>query len=148
MKKFFSKVEAFFKKVFGSSKWEKTASTTLMIVTPLLTTLLTLVAGAPVANLVGGILSTAQKDLAAAAVVLDDMDATGSTASGTAQVVNILNGVKTNLSSILSIAEIKNSTKVADITSAVNMVTDEIDAILAAAPAVASLPVSAVPAKA
>jgi hypothetical protein len=139
MKKFFAKVEAFFKKAFGSSKWEKTASTTLMIVTPLITTLLTLVAGAPVAALVGGVLATAQKDLAAAVVIIDDMDTAGTTASGTAQVVALLNAVKTNLTSILSIAEVKNSTKVADITAGVNTIVEEIDAILEAAPTAAAV---------
>ena len=136
MKKFFQKVEAFFKKAFGSSKWEKTASTTLSIVTPLITTLLALTAGPVVAAAVGGVLTTVQKDFAAAAVILDDMDQAGASAVGTpAQVVAILNSAKTNLSSILSIAEVKNSGKIADVTTTVNTIIAEIDAIIEAAPA-------------
>lgn len=138
MKKFFQKVESFFKKIFGSSKWEKTASTVLTIVTPLLTTLLTLTAGPAVAVAVGGILATAQKDLAAAAVLLDDIDQAGTSATATPQqVVNILNAVKGNLTSILSIAEVKNSGKQAEITTTVNTIVAEIDAIVGAAPTAA-----------
>jgi hypothetical protein len=136
MKKFFSKVEAFFKKAFGSSKWEKTASTTLTIVTPMVVGLLTVTVGPAAAAAVAGVLSTVQKDLAAAAVLIDAMDEAGTSATGVTQVVNILGSVKSNLGSILQIAEIKNSGKVSEITTVVNTLVDELDAIVAAAPSV------------
>src|SRR5579871_3713854 len=101
MKKFFSKVEAFFKKAFGSSKWEKTASTTLTIVTPMVVGLLTVTVGPAAAAAVAGVLSTVQKDLAAAAVLIDAMDEAGTSATGVTQVVNILGSVKSNIGSIL-----------------------------------------------
>jgi hypothetical protein len=141
MKKFFAKVESFFKKAFGSSKWEKTASTVLTIVTPLLTTLLALTAGPSVAAAVGGVISQVQKNLAAASVLIDDLDAAGASATHTPQqVVAILGAARSDLSSILQLAEVKNSGKQAEITQVVNTIVDELDAIVAAAPA-------AVPAK-
>ena len=143
MKKFFAKVEAFFKKAFGSSKWEKTASTTLTIIIPMITVLLTVTVGPAAAAAVSGVLSTLQKDLSAAAVVIDAMDEAGTSATGVAQVVNILNAAKANLSSVLQIAEVKNSGKVAEITTTVNTLVDEFDAILAAVPTVFPSPASA-----
>jgi hypothetical protein len=133
---FFSRVEGFFKKVFGSSKWEKTASTTIAIIAPLLETVLTLTAGAPAAALVAAVVATVQKDLAATAVLIDDVDAGGaSVATGPQQIANLLNGIKANLGGLLSVAEVKNSAKIAEITTAVTTVTAEVDAILAAIPA-------------
>jgi hypothetical protein len=46
----------------------------------------------------------------------------------------LLTSVQTNLGTLLADADIKNSTKAADITGAVNTLIGEVEAILAAAP--------------
>lgn len=130
---FFKKVEAFFKKVFTSTKWETTASSTLLIVGPLLQTVITLLAGAPAGSAVGGILADIQTDLGAAKAFIDDANLTGATSSRAAA-VNLLNSVKTNLPQLLAAAEVKNSGKQAEITSIVNTITGELGEILSAAP--------------
>lgn len=131
---FFKKIEAFFKKVFTSTKWETTASSALLVVGPLLQTVITLLAGAPAGSAVGTILADVQTDLGAAKAFIDDANLTGATSSRAAA-VNLLNSVKTNLPQLLAAAEVKNSGKTAEITSIVNTITGELGEILSAAPA-------------
>lgn len=129
---FFHKVGSAFKKLFGSSTWEKTASSTITFVAPLLETIVGYVAGSGAENTVKGIIGTVQSDLATIAAVVDGGQVD---AHGTAVVVSALNSVRANMSGLLNLAEVKNSDKQAAITTAVNLVVGEVDAMLGALPA-------------
>src|ERR1039458_7668805 len=133
---FFSKIEAAFKKVFGSSKWEQTAETTLTLVAPLLETLLALTAGAPAATAVGVVIAKIQMGLATAAKLSSDIKAgTLNATTGAAQLSAALTAVQADLATVLSAAQIKDQTTQATVTALVDMVSGEVQAILAAVPA-------------
>jgi hypothetical protein len=135
---FFHSVGAAFKKLFGSSTWERTAASTITYVAPLLETIVQLAAGSAAEQAVAKVIATVQSDLATVAAVVDGT-ASG-TPHGTAVVVSALGSIKTNLSGLLSLAEVKNSGKVSQITTAVNLIVGEADAMLGAMPGASSAP--------
>jgi hypothetical protein len=129
MKKFWYKVEDAFKKLFGSTTWEKTASSVLTYLAPLLETLVALTAGGPAAALATGIVDTLQSDLATVAAVVNGANATPP-ANELAAVIQALESIETKLAALLTAAEIKNSTNAAKITAVVNTIVGEVEAIL------------------
>jgi hypothetical protein len=133
MKTLFSHIKTFLEKVFGSTNWERVAINTLAVVGPLLTTLVTLTAGAPAAALVSKIISIAQADLQTAATLITSVQS-GTATGAAAQLQNLLAGVKTNLTSLLTAADIKDADTQAKVSAIVNTVTEEIDAILTEMP--------------
>jgi hypothetical protein len=137
MKTLFSRIKEFLEKAFGSTTWERVASNTLTIVGPLLTTLITLTAGAPAAALVSGVISKVQADLQTVAGLVTAVQS-GNASGAAAQVQNLLSGIKTNLSSLLTAADIKDADTQAKVSAIVNTLIEEIDAILAEIPAQAS----------
>ena len=142
MKKFWERVEAAFKKLFGSTTWEKTASAVLSYVAPLLETLVGLTAGGPAETLVAGVVSTVQKDLATIEAVVGDATATPP-ANELAAATEALTSIKTNLGSILTAAEVTNSAEASKITAVVNTIIGEIEAMLANVPSSAAPATSA-----
>lgn len=147
MKTLFSHIKSFFTKLFGSTNWERVAVNTLAVVGPLLSTLVTLVAGAPAATLVSKIVATAQSDLQTVSSLVTAVQS-GTATGAAAQLQNLLAGVKTNLSSLLTAADIKDVDTQAKVSAIVNTVIEEIDAILAEVPttATAAAPVPSTPA--
>lgn len=141
---FFHRVGSAFKKLFGSSTWEKQAASAISYVAPLLETIVGLTAGGSAQAEVTSVVTTVQTDLATVAAVIDGGQS--SDAHGTQVVINALTSVKTNLSGLLSVAAIKNSDKQAAITSAVNLVVGEVDAMLGSLPAPVPPPNTATPA--
>jgi hypothetical protein len=141
MKTFFAKLKAAFEKVFGSTTWEKTALGVISFIAPLLETIVGLAAGGPAEALVAKVISIVQSDLSTLQTVVSDATSATST-SGLQTAQNALNSIKTNLSSLLTAAQIKNSTKAADITAAVNTVVGEVDAILENMPTATNAPTS------
>lgn len=139
MKTLFSHIKTFLTKLFGSTNWERVAVNTLSVVGPLLTTLVTLTAGAPAAALVSKIVSTAQSDLQTVAGLVTSVQS-GTATGAAAQLQNLLAGVKTNLSSLLTAADIKDADTQAKVSAIVNTVIEEIDAILAEMPAAGAAP--------
>lgn len=142
MDKFFHRVGAAFKKLFGSTTWEKTTSATITYVAPLLETLVALTAGGPAETLVAGIVAKVQKSLATVSAVVEDATATPP-ANELAAVEQALGSIQTNLPTLLEAAEIKNSTHATEITATTNTIIGEVDAILqnipsATAPATAT----------
>jgi hypothetical protein len=133
MKTLFSHIKTFLEKVFGSTNWERVAINTLAVVGPLLTTLVTLTAGAPAAALVSKIISIVQADLQTAATLITSVQS-GTATGAAAQLQNLLAGVKTNLTSLLTAADIKDADTQAKVSAIVNTVTGEIDAILTEMP--------------
>jgi hypothetical protein len=134
VKTFFEHVGEWFKEHLGSAAtFEKTAATAISIAEPLLDTLLTLTAGEPFAVMVCGVVTQVKNDLNNTSAILNGAEATGGMT-----VTSLLTSVQTNLGTLLADADIKNSTKAADITGAVNTLIGEVEAILAAAPAPAA----------
>jgi hypothetical protein len=139
VKKFWHRIEAAFKKLFGSSNWEKTASAVITYAAPIIETIVSLAAGGPAEVLVARVVSTIQGDLATMSAVVDG--ATGTPPANELQVfVNAANSIKSNLTSILASAEVKNSAKQAAITAAVDTIVGELDACVANMPAIAAAP--------
>jgi hypothetical protein len=134
VKKFWSRVEAAFKKLFGSTTWEKTASATISFVAPLLETIVGLAAGGPAATIVANIVATVQSDLATVSAVV-----TGATQTPPANEIqaclNALGSIKANFAALLAAAEVKNSAEATKITAVANTIIGEIDAILENLPA-------------
>lgn len=135
---FFSKIGSFFKKVLGGeAKWERVVSSTLSVIAPILETVIGLTAGAPIENAVAGVINQVQSDLAAVNAVV--------TTSGgsTATAASLLTAAKTDLSQLLSAADIKNSTLNTQVSATVNLVIGEVEAMLAALPAATAVPATA-----
>jgi hypothetical protein len=127
MKKFWDKVETAFKKLFGSTTWEKTASSVLTYVGPLLETLVALTDPA-IAPLVTSIVNTVRSDLATVYAVVSGATATPPTNELQA-VTNALGSIQTNLAALLSAAGVKNSANAAKITAVVDTIIGEVQAI-------------------
>jgi hypothetical protein len=134
---FWHKVEAALKKIFGSSTWEQTAISVLTYAGPILQTVVALAAGGPAEALVAAAIATAKSDLGVAAAIVNGVTSTPAP-NEVALFVNSMNSIKSNLTGLLTAAEVKNSGKQAEITSAVNLIVDEIDACVAHAPATQS----------
>lgn len=144
MKKFWHKAEAVLKELFGSSSWEKTASATLTYIGPALQLLLTLAAGPQVAAIVGGVIAKAQAGLATIGAVVNGATSTPAP-NAVAAAVAAANSIRANLTGLLSVAEIKNSTRSAEITAVVNEIVGELDEFVSNAPSTvaAAAPVAA-----
>jgi hypothetical protein len=129
----FKRVEAFFKKAFGSTSWEKTVSATLTYTAPVLETVVALTAGEPAAALITGIVREVQTDMAVVAVTVDDAQSPAGT-TAPASAVNVLGSIKTNLASILAGGHIEDPKTLTAVTGVVDKVIGEVDAMLENAP--------------
>jgi Flp pilus assembly protein TadB len=136
MKSAWHHIEAWFKKLFGSTKWEKTASSVLTYIAPLLETIVALVAGQPVEAAVAAIVAEIQGDLAAASALIANANVLG--VSPVAGAINLLNSVKANLAELLAAAQVKDTAVQQKITAIANSIIGEVEAILAAIPASSS----------
>ena len=128
-KTFFEKVGAELEKLFGAgSKIEQQIQAVVTYVAPIVSGIISF-ADPAIAPLVNKVIAIVQADLATLSTVAQDTTITaGSTAAATA--VSVLTSIKTNLSGLLQMAEVKNSAKISQITSAVNTVVAEVQAIL------------------
>jgi hypothetical protein len=134
--KFWHKVEAAFKKLFGTTTWEKTTSSVLTYLGPLVVTLIGLAGGPAAAAAAAAILATVQNDLATLSAVVEGATATPAP-NELATAKNALASIRTNLPQLLDLAEVKNSANASKITSVVNTVISEVDAIAENIPATA-----------
>ncbi len=125
---FFEHIGAWFKKHLGSAaSFEHTASTALKIAEPLINTLLALTAGEPIAAKVQSVANQVIQDLNNTSAILN-----GAAAPGGMTITSLLTGVQSNLGTLLADADIKNSTKVEQITGIVNTLLGEVSAVLSA----------------
>jgi len=130
---FFHRVEAVLKKLFTNTTWEHTAQATISYVAPIVETILSLTVGTGVEKVVENIISIVQSDLATVSAVVQGAQVTpGSTIATT--VTTALESVKTNLAGILQLAEVKSSASVAKVESTVNLIVQEVEALLANLP--------------
>jgi hypothetical protein len=124
---FFSSVENFFKKFVKNTTWEQTVSAGIGIAAPGLESIIALTAGESDASTIQSVVSETQTDLATLTGLLAQSKA-GTNASAT--IVNVLNAVKSNLSSLLTAGHIKDATTLTKVTAVVNGVIEEIEAVL------------------
>lgn len=113
-----------------AATWENAASTALKLAAPLLETLVTLTAGAPIAAKVAAIVAQAQADMAGAATVISQA---GSTTGGVS-ITSFLSSVQTNLGTLLTDADVKDATEFTKIESTVTTVLGEVQAIASSMP--------------
>jgi hypothetical protein len=126
VKSFFDHIGEWFKDHLGDAQSvEQTAVTALAVAAPLLNTLITLTAGAPIAAKVSAVVATVQTKLNSAIALLNGAEAGDPIHS----VDGFLGDVQTNLGALLTDVDIKNSTKAAQITSVVNTLIEEIEAV-------------------
>ena len=126
VKTFFEHVWAALKDHFGdAAKVEQAASIGLGVLAPLLNTLLTLTAGETIASKVAGVVATVQTELANAAALLSGAEA----GDPSHTLDGFLSDVQTNLGTLLTDADVKNSTKATEITGVVNTLIGEVEAI-------------------
>lgn len=123
-----SVIKRLFKATIGSSNFTKTVQGTITYVAPILETILTLVDPA-IAAVVEKVIGIVQADLATVSTVVQHATVAPGT-PGAVAIETALTSVKDNLSSLLDVAEIKNSAKITQITAAVNLIVGETDALL------------------
>jgi hypothetical protein len=104
---------------------EHQASIALAVTSPLLNTLLTVVAGEPIAAKVSALVGVVQTKLANAQALLNGAEAGDPSHS----LAGFLTDVQENLGTLLTDVDIKNSTKAAQITSIANTLIGEVEAI-------------------
>jgi hypothetical protein len=146
-KSFFDAIGHELERLFGSKTLEQQILGVVSYAAPIVETIVGLTAGGPAEALVAGVVNTVQADFATVSAVVQQ----GTVAAGSSTVTVIqtaLNSIGTNLSGLLQAAEVKNSTKAAQITTEVNGVLGEIKALLANLPSSAPVaPVASAPAK-
>jgi hypothetical protein len=127
---FFGKVWAEFKKLFGKEpQVAQVVRSVITYVAPVLETVVTLAAGSAAGTIVTNVINNVQADLATVSTVIQQGTvAPGSTAE--ASIIAALNSVKSNLGTLLTDADVKNSAKAAEITSATNLIIGEVEAAL------------------
>lgn len=131
----FEDIENLFKKLFKSEpSWAQVAETDIAFVSPILESIVTSVGGTSVDAEVNAAVAVIQNGLVLATKFIQAEDAS-------TNLSDALNALKTNLGALLSLAAIKNSTKVATITNYVDLFIGELNAIIAVLPKV----VTAVP---
>ena len=124
-----AKFEAEFTKLFASApSWLTIASGVLTYAGPIVTTMITLVGGAPAGSATAAILAAIQKDIAVAQTAIAAADAT-------TNVPALLASLQANLPALIAAAKVENVATVADIEKYANLLIPEIDALIASAPA-------------
>lgn len=126
-KSFFDKVGNEIEKLFGGkASLEQKIQATITYVAPVLNTIVGL-ADPAVEPLVSKVISTVQSDLATVSTVVQGATvAPGSTDEQ--RLVAALNSIRTNLSGMLTAAEVKNTSKFNEIEAATNLVIGEVEA--------------------
>lgn len=129
----FSAIGGFFKNLFGKEQnWEKVASVTLAVASPLVGTILTLTAGPAASAGVLAIIGQIQNDMKA----VNDVIVTAGPAPTAA---SYLNSILANLKELETSADIKNSTNANAVQLITTTLISEVEAILAELPS-SSLP--------
>jgi len=131
-----TKIKTFFEKCWDFLKteapkaatWEKAAATALNVTAPLLDELVGLTAGEAAETVVSNVIAQVKKDMADASAVL-----AGSGGSG-ATLTTALGSIQSNLSTLLTDADVKNATKFSEIESTANTIIGEIEAVASSMP--------------
>jgi len=141
VKTLFAHIKNFLEKFFGSTQWERVAMNTLNVVAPLIETVLALTAGEPIAAEVGVIVGKVQAGLKAATDLVTSAQS-GTAKDVTGEMKTVLTGIQSNLTELLAAAQIKNPDTLSKVTAVVNVISQEVTAVLEAMP---STPAPAAP---
>jgi hypothetical protein len=109
----------------GIQKDEQTAAMALTVAAPLLNTLTTITAGEPIATKVAGVVSKVQTNLNNAIALLNGAEA----GDPSHTLDGFLGFVQSDLGTLLTDVDVKNSTKATQITGVVNTLIGEVEAI-------------------
>jgi hypothetical protein len=137
IKTFFDEVGKWFKKLFGSTTWEKQVSAAIGYIAPGLELIIGLVAGSAAEAAVQLVITQIQNGLATLATIVSGAVSAPSANSYQAAVA-ALNSIKANFASLLSLAEIKDSATQEKLTEIVNPLIAEVDAMLENLPSLAT----------
>jgi hypothetical protein len=137
IKSFFEHIEEWFSNAGKTDNWEHKAALAIAVIRPLLVEVVTLAAGTTVAAKVSGVATQVGTDLNDAEAIL-----TGAETTGNITLTGLLTSLQTNLSKLVEDADIKNSEKATEITSAASMILGEVQAIAEAVPADHSTPLT------
>jgi hypothetical protein len=141
-KSFFEAVGSELEKLFGSAGFEQKVVAVISYAAPIVETIAQLAGGPAASALVTNIINAIKTDLATVSAVVQG----GTVAAGTPTATTVetaLKSIQTNLASLLSAADIKSSAKAGEITTYVNLLSGEVNALLAgltAAPTVPAAP--------
>ena len=129
VKSFFEHIGEWLKDHLGDAQTvEHQAATALAVLSPLLSTLITLTAGSAIAAKVASYVSAVQTKLANASALLNGAETT--VQSGTPITLDsMLSGVQSDMAALLADADVKNSTEIAKIESVCNTIVGEVEAI-------------------
>jgi hypothetical protein len=123
------KVGVWLEKLFANPKTEQKILGAIKIIAPFLEALLGMAVGGPAEVIVANIVSELSTDYSTvAAVVQEGMPAPGSTGAQT--IARALDAIKTNFSTLLADADVKNSAKAAEINATVTGIIQETEAII------------------
>jgi len=147
VKSFFEHIGEWLKDHLGDAQTvEHQAATAIAVFSPLLNTIITLTAGSAIAAKTASYVATIQTKLANASALLSGAETT--VVSGSPITLDsVLTGVKSDLTEFLADVDVKNSTKITEITSVCNTIIGEVEAIQTAtaghvAPVVSAAPVA------
>lgn len=132
--KFFSSIGRFFKKIFTTTTWTHQAAATLTLTAPLIETLVTVFAGAPVGNATTAVLNEIQSDFGVVVTTLHQAQDGALSGPQLALVSSTLNAIKNNLADLEKASHISNPDTLEKINVTVTAVTAEIDAIIGLIP--------------
>jgi hypothetical protein len=137
---FFGKFASFFEavgkeleKLFGGGSFAQKVQAVITYVAPVVETIVQLAGGTAAATLVTNIINMIKSDLATVSTVVQGATVAAGTPAASA-ISTALASIETNLSSLLTAAEVKNSTNFKNIETAVNLVLGEVQALLANLP--------------
>lgn len=124
----FEKIEAIFIAFFKKEPtWAQVAETDIAYAAPLVNTIITLVAGPAVDADVQAVITDIQNDLVLATKFIQAEDASSN-------LTDVLNNLVANLQGLLTLAGVKSSSSINEITAYVTGIVGEINAILNALP--------------
>jgi len=130
LKTYFEKIKILFKKFSQEEPtWAQIAETDIAFGAPIVENIVTLVGGATLGSEVTNAITLIKNDLAVVTKFIKEEDSSSNLSEA-------LETLKANFTALLSIAAIKNSAKVTEITAYVNTIIGEIEAILTLLPSV------------
>lgn len=140
VKSFFAHIGEWFESIGKDGNWAHKAALAIAVIRPLLLELVSLAAGTSAEAKVATVSTQVGTDLNDAEALL-----TGAETTGKLTLTGTLSSLQTHMGTLLTDADVKNSTKAAEITGAANTILGEIQAIAEAVPEDHASPVTGAP---
>ena len=135
MKGFFHGAVAFFKKVFTSHDWTHAAQTTLVLASPLVETLFTVVGGAQAGSDAAHIMNTVKSDFGVLNATITQVQQSPGNAGALTLMRNVLGSIKDNIAGLEQVAQVNDPATKEKVTTTATLLIGELDAILQSIPA-------------